>query len=142
MSQERSQSPVKVGIVGSRTWQNKKKVKEMIYSLKQKFGDQLIILSGGCPQGADALAKKYALEFECYYREFNPSHTNKNLYSAMNEGFYNKTYSPKNFFHRNKLLAKSSDYIIAFITEGEKSSGTLHTIKEAHKLNKKIVIVS
>ena len=60
----------------------------------------------------------------------------------MNEGFYGKTYSPKNFFHRNKLLAKSSDYIIAFITEGEKSSGTLHTIKEAHKLNKKIVIVS
>jgi len=142
MSERSSSSPVKVGIVGSRTWQNKKKVKEMIYSLKQKFGDQLIILSGGCPHGADALAKKYALEFECYYREFNPSHTNKNLYSAMNEGFYGKTYSPKNFFHRNKLLAKSSDYIIAFITEGEKSAGSLHTIKEAHKLNKKIVIVS
>jgi len=142
MSERNSTSPVKVGIVGSRTWQNKKKVKEMIYSLKQKFGDQLIILSGGCPHGADALAKKYALEFECYYREFNPSHTNKNLYSAMNEAFYGKTYSPKNFFHRNKLLAKSSDYIIAFITEGEKSPGSLHTIREAHKLNKKIVIVS
>lgn len=142
MSQERSQSPVKVGIVGSQNWQNKKKIKEMVYSLKEKFGDRLIILSGGCPNGADAMAKKYALEFECYYREFNPSHTNKNLYSAMNEAFYGKPYTPKNFFHRNKLLAKASDYIIAFIPEGQKSPGTLHTIREAHKLNKKIVIVS
>jgi len=110
--------------------------------LKNKFGENLIIVSGGCPQGADKMAKKYALEFSCYYKEFNPSHTGKNLYSAMNEAFYNKPYIPKNFFHRNKLLAKDVDYLVAFIPRGEDSKGTLHIIKEANKLDKKVVIIS
>ena len=107
MSERTKSKAVKIGIVGSRNWQNHKKMKDMIYSLKNRFGENLIIISGGCPNGADAMAKKYALEFECYYREYNPSHTNQNLYSVMNEGFYGKPYSPKNFFHRNKLLATS-----------------------------------
>ena len=142
---ERKQNPsVKVGIIGSRNWQNHKKVKDTIFNLKQRFGDSLIIISGGCPNGADFMAKKYALEFECYYREYNPSHTSKNLYSAMNEGFYNKKYTPKNFFHRNKLLANGIDYLIAFVPQDEKASGTMHAISEAKKRidDKKIVVIS
>ena len=104
----------------------------------------MIIISGGCPNGADFMAKKYALEFECYYREYNPSHTSKTLYSAMNEGFYNKKYTPKNFFHRNKLLANGIDYLIAFVPQDEKASGTMHAISEAKKRidDKKIVVIS
>ena len=135
---------VRVGIIGSRNWQNHKKVKDTIYNLKQKFGENLIIISGGCPNGADAMAKKYALEFDCFYREYNPSHTNKNLYSAMNDGFYGKAYTPKNFFHRNKLLARGVDYLIAFMPEDDESNGTIHTIKEAKKCIdvKKIIVIS
>jgi predicted Rossmann fold nucleotide-binding protein DprA/Smf involved in DNA uptake len=144
MSQRITKTSVRVGIIGSRNWQNHKKVKDTIYNLKQKFGESLIIISGGCPNGADAMAKKYALEFDCFYREYNPSHTNKNLYSAMNEGFYGKVYTPKNFFHRNKLLARGVDYLIAFIPEDDESNGTIHTIKEAKKCIdvKKIIVIS
>jgi len=144
MSERKQSTSVRVGIIGSRNWQNHKKIKDTIFNLKKKFGDTLIIISGGCPNGADYMAKKYALEFECYYREYNPSHTSKNLYSAMNEGFYNKAYTPKNFFHRNKLLAGGIDYLIAFVPKDEKSSGTVHTIKEAKKCIdiKKIIVIS
>lgn len=114
----------------------------MIFQLKNKFGEDLIIVSGGCPNGADRMAKKYALEMGCYYKEFNPSHTPQNLYSVMSEAFYGKEYSPKNFFHRNKLLAKSVDYLIAFIPSDDPSKGALHTIKEANKFGKKVVIIS
>ena len=60
----------------------------------------------------------------------------------MPDGFYDKTYNPKNFFHRNKFLAKYIDYLIAFIPEGIESKGTLHTLKQAKMFEKKVIIVT
>ena len=133
---------MKIGIIGSREYQNFRKVKDTIFSLRQKFGESITIVSGGCLDGADRYAKKYAIELGCNYIEFNPAHTPKNLYSALSENYYGKKYAPKNFFHRNKMLASYSDYIIAFIPKGKKASGTEHTIKEAKKAGKKVVIIS
>ena len=45
MSQRIAKTSVRVGIIGSRNWQNHKKVKDTIYNLKQKFGESLIIIS-------------------------------------------------------------------------------------------------
>jgi hypothetical protein len=73
---------MKIGIVGSREYQNFRKVKDTIFALKNKFGDKTTIVSGGCKDGADKFAKKYAIELGCNYIEFNPAHTPKNLYSA------------------------------------------------------------
>ena len=56
------ENPLKVGIVGSREYENRKKIKEFIFKLKHDKGDDTIIVSGGCLQGADFYAKKYALE--------------------------------------------------------------------------------
>ena len=133
---------MKIGIVGSRKYENYRKIKDMIYKLKLKFGDDLIIVSGGCPHGADKFAKKYALELGCNYKEHNPAHTVNNLYSAMNESFYNKVYQPRNFFHRNKFLAKDVHYLIAFIPNGVAAGGTTDTIKHAKKLGKAVVVVT
>ena len=133
---------MRIGIIGSREYQNSRKVKDTIFNLKKKFNSSLTIVSGGCLDGADRFAKKYAIELECNYIEFNPAHTPKNLYSALRENYYGKIYMPKNFFHRNKMLAKYVDCIIAFVPTNNKSSGTEHTIKEAKKMNKKVVIIS
>tara|TARA_R100000005_G_scaffold5167_1_gene2541 strand:+ start:322 stop:720 length:399 start_codon:yes stop_codon:yes gene_type:complete len=132
---------MKIGIIGSREYQNYRKIKDTIFSLKNRF-DDITIVSGGCLDGADRFAKKYAIELGCNYIEFNPAHTPKNLYSALHENYYGKTYQPKNFFHRNKMIAKYVDCLIAFIPEGKKASGSEHTIKEAKKLDKKVVIIS
>ena len=118
---------MKIGIIGSREYQNFRKVKDTIFALKNKFGKDLTIVSGGCRDGADKFAKKYAIEFEC---------------SALHENYYGKKYIPKNFFHRNKMLAKYIDYLIAFIPKGGVSNGTANTITEAKKCKKKVVIIS
>ena len=133
---------MKIGIVGSKEYENFRKIKDMIYKLKQKFGDDLVIVSSGGQHGADRFAKKYALELGCKYKEHNPSHTVNNLYSAMNESFYNKPYKPRNFFHRNKFLAKDVDYLIAFIPDGVAAGGTTDTIKHAKKFGKAVVVVT
>lgn len=132
---------IKIAIVGSRTYENKQKIREMIYRLKQKFGANLEIVSGGAQHGADKYAKKFSLEMGVSYKEFNPAHTVKNLYSAMPDGYYSKPYHVSQLFHRNELIAKYCDKMIAFRSEG-KSSGTDHAINMAVKHNKPVVIIN
>ena len=132
---------MRIAIIGSRTYENKRKIKEMIYKLKQTFGEELEIVSGGSQNGADKYARKYSLEMGIKYVEFNPAHTSKNLYSALPESYYSKPYHVSQLFHRNELIAKYCDKMIAFRSEG-KSSGTDHAINMAVKHKKPVVVIN
>ena len=133
---------MKIGITGSQKYENKKKIKQTIFQLKQKFGNDLVIFSGGSLDGADKYAKKYALELGCNYIEVNPSHTHKNLYSYMRENWYGKEFNIRNFFIRNKILAKSIDKLIAFVHDGDKATATASTVKYAVEFNKKVIVIT
>ena len=132
---------MKVGIVGSRRYENKKKIKDFIFKLKKEYGETTIIVSGGCKQGADKYAKKYALELGLQYEEYPPFHEVHNLYCTMPESRYGKPYSVRNFFARNKIIAGTSDFVVGFIPEGVEAKGTINTIKYAEKFDKKTIII-
>ena len=70
---------MKVAIVGSRRYENKKKIKDFIFKLKNQYGEKTIIVSGGCKTGADKYAKKYALELGLMYEEYPPFHDPSNF---------------------------------------------------------------
>ena len=53
---------MKIAIIGSRRYEHKKKIKDFIFKIKQQYGENTTIISGGCKTGADRYAKKYALE--------------------------------------------------------------------------------
>ena len=132
---------MRIGIVGARIYENKKKIKDFIFKLKQEHGTDTIIVSGGCKDGADKYVKKYALELWLQYEEYPPFHDVHNLYCVLPESCYGKQYHVKNYFARNKLIAKHSDYVVSFIPEGATSKGSLSTIKYAEKFNKKTIII-
>ena len=132
---------IKIGIVGSRGYTNKKKIKDLIFQIKEKHGDGVEIVSGGQQNGVDGFAKKSALEFDMNYVEFPPKHYIYNQHCILDRDNYGKRYHVVNFFDRNKQIAEYSDYIVAFIPDGYKSNGTLDTIAHAEKLNKKVVIL-
>ena len=142
MSKGKQNKSMKVAIIGSRMYENTRKIKDALFQLKQKFGDKLIIISGGAQYGADKFARKYALEFGLRYREFNPAHTVKNLYSAMSDNYYNKPYHVSQFHHRNMLIAKDCDVMMAFIANGDKANGSMSAIKSVKKLKKPVTIIS
>ena len=133
---------MKVGIVGSRKYTNKNKIKDFIYELKEVFGDKVEIVSGGCKFGADKYAKKFALEFDMKYVEFPAVHETYNMHCILPRYKYGKPYAVWHFFERNKEIAKYSDKIVAFIPEGIKSNGTMNTIGHAQKMEKKVIILS
>ena len=132
---------MKIGIVGSRRYENRKKIKDFIFELKKKFGNNLVIVSGGCKDGADRYAKKYALELDIHYEEYPPFHVVHNLYCVLPERLYGKQYHVSYYFVRNKQIAKNSDTVVAFIPEGIVSNGTNSTLTYAEKFNKKTVII-
>ena len=133
---------MKVAIIGSRRYENKKKIKDFVFKLKQQYGDKTIVVSGGCKQGADKYAKKYALELGLQYEEYPPFHEVHNLYCVLPESRYNKDFSMRNFFVRNKIIASVCDYIVAFIPEGVEANGTKNVLEYSKKLDKKRIIIS
>ncbi len=133
---------MKVAVVGSRSYEDKDKIKKLIFELKKKFGEELEIVSGGAQNGADKFARKFAIELGCKYKEFNPAHTNRNLYSAMPDYYYGKAYHVSQLFHRNRLLIKYSDVVVVFIPDNVKSNGSWYVVNESKKLNKPVVVIN
>ena len=133
---------IKIGIVGSRTYTNKKKVKDLVFEIKQKYGAEVEIVSGGQKLGADGYAKKYALELGLQYEEYPPAHQPHNLYCPLHERNYGKPFSVKNFFARNKQIAIHSEYVVAFIPRGIDSPGSMSTIGYAKKFGKKTLVIN
>ena len=133
---------MKVAIIGSRRYENKKKIKDFVFKLKKEYGEKTIIVSGGCKQGTDRYAKKYTLELGLQYEEYPPFHEVHNLYCVLPESRYDKPFSMRNFFVRNKIIASVSDFIAAFIPDGVEANGTNSLLEYAKKLNKKRIIIS
>jgi len=132
---------MKVAIVGSRKYENRTKIKKFIFKLIEKYGKGVTIVSGGCRDGADRYAKKYALELGAQYQEYPPFHEVHNLYCALPESCYSKPYNVRYFFVRNKQVAQNSDRVVAFIPNGVESKGTLSTLKYAKKFGKKVMVI-
>ena len=133
---------IKIGIVGSRSYTDKKKVKDLIFEIKEKYGNSVEIVSGGQREGADGFAKKFALMFGLNYVEFPPSHYSWNMHCVLPASQYNKTYYVSNYFKRNKQIAEYSNIIVAFIPDGVESRGTMDTVGHAEKLKKLIKIIN
>ena len=132
---------MKVAIIGSREYENRRKIKDFIFKLKEQYGEDTIIVSGGCKTGADKYAKKYALEFGLQYQEYPPFHEVHNLFCVLPKSRYGTDFNMRNFFVRNKIIAQSSDYVVAFIPDGVEANGTNSTLKYAKKFNKKTIII-
>ena len=135
-------SSLRVAIIGSRKYEDRLKIKQFVFHLKNKYGTDTVIISGGCRDGADRYAKKYALELGLQYEEYPPAHHPHNLYCRFAEEQYNKPYKVSNFFKRNKQIAIFSDVIAAFIPDNVAANGSRYTLNVGVKLGKKTIIFS
>ena len=133
---------MKVGVVGSRNYMNSRKIKDFLSMLKKKFGDDLIVISAGTKTGAEPVIRKNSIAFGINFKEYNPAHTARTLYSAMPEGYYGKPYHASQFAHRNMLLAKEVDVLVVFKSIGDKDTIYDSTIKQVQKLNKPVTIIT
>ena len=133
---------VKIAIIGSRGYTNKRKIKEFIFKLKEQVGEKLEIVSGGAKEGADKYAKRFALDFDVNYSEFPPSHYAYNQHCVLESYKYGRPYAVWHYHDRNKHIAEYCDVMVAFLPSNTYSKGTTSAIKEATKKDKKVVIIN
>ena len=138
----KSEEKMKIGITGTRTWGNRSLIKTFIFKLRSQTTRPIVIVGLGDKHGADPLIKKFALEFDYPYQEVNAPHTVRNLYSLMPEAFYDKPYSPKNFYLRNKVFATYVDSCVVFDDCNGTDVGMTRVISLMDKLKKQVVIVN
>jgi len=110
---------MRIGIVGSRGYQNSQAIKDFIMNLP----NDTVIISGGA-RGADSLAEYWA-----YVKQL------KTLIIKPNW----RANGKKAGFLRNTTIVENSDEIVAF-WDG-RSRGTLDTINKARSVGKKVTII-
>jgi len=138
----KSEEKMKIGITGTRTWGNRSLIKTFIFKLRSQTPHPITIVGLGEKHGADPYVKKFALELDYPYQEINAPHTVHNLYSVMAEGFYNKPYSPKNFYLRNKVFAIHVDSCVIFDDSNGTDVAMQRVISHMDKLKKRVVILN
>ena len=132
---------IQIAVIGSTGWQNKRKVQQTLQELKRKFEENLVVIGAGGVEGANSMVRKYALEFGIEYKEFNPSFSGFNLYSAMPESYYGKAYHFSQLHHRMKLIAERCDYMM-IMTQDVALDPVLKTaFNTVKKLEKPVVIL-
>jgi len=129
-----------VAVIGNKNWQNRRKVQETLRGLKNKFEDVVIIGAGGS-DGANSMIRKYALEFGMNYKEYNPSYSGYNLYSAMPKTYYGKSYHFSQLHHRMKLIAQNCDYMIIMTNESTMDPFLKTAYSNINKQNKPVVLL-
>jgi len=115
---------MKLAVVGSRTFLNRNTVFCILLEYHKHYGDNLTIVSGGCPRGPDRFAEEFA-ELYDIPTEIYPANWNEHGRAAG--------------FIRNSDIVNACDEVIAFWDR--KSNGTKDTINKAKKLNKEVIIV-
>jgi len=115
---------VKLGVVGSRrrnSLEDKELLKKRIKALNPE-----IIITGGCPKGADRFAEEIAKELNIPIKIYYPE-------QVFPEAPY--FVRVKAYYDRNQKIAEESDYLIALVAEDRKG-GTEDTIIRFRKLGK------
>jgi len=131
-----------IGIIGSKNYENVRRIRDILTSLKQKFGPELVIISGGTTSGAERYVKKYALEFNIQYKEFNPAHTPHGLYSVLPEDYFGKPWHGSQHAHRYMMLGRYVDNLIILVPKGETVDSFVTAINTVNARKKKIVVMN
>lgn len=133
----------KIGIISNSNYSQKQKVRDVFKGIYGYTGKHGTLASGGTDAGPEYWAKKFAIEYGMKYKEFNPSYTGFNMYSAMEEDYYGKNFHISQIFDRYKRLVNYCDKIIVFKEYGvDVTDDVNYAIKWAQKTSKKIGIIT
>ena len=146
---------IRIALVGSWQYTNRRKIKDFIFKIKQQYGDSAIIISSGggrAPNlvaegrigiGAEGYVKKYTLEFGLRYEEYPPYHYEWDMYCPLDKKHYGKPFSVSNFNKKNLQIAAKASHIVMFVPRGVKwgkdGKEEIDLLRNAKRFKRKII---
>ena len=125
-----------IAIMGSQTYENVRKLREFLFTIKQKMGTDVNIITRGQKNGCEKYIRKYAIEFGFRYTEYNLASSVRNLYSGMSNEYYGKPFHPTQTLHQYDCVVKHAEKFFYF--GGIKPSEQKHFEKMLERFNKKV----
>lgn len=133
---------MRIGIIGGPNVVHKdKKVKELLFRIRQEYGSLATIVSGGNPSGIEQSVKDFVLEFGMPYVEFNPSFSGHNEYSAELPEYFSKKWHFSHYADRYKRMLWNIDKLVVCIEDGVKDTVIQQTLKLAEKSKVHTVLI-
>jgi len=133
---------MKIAIIGGTNVVHKnRKVKDLLFKIKQHFGTMVTVASGGNTSGIEYVVKQTALEFGMAYVEYNPSFSGYNQYSGCEKEYYNKSYHYSHYFDRYKKMLSNIDKLIVGVEEGVNDPIIKQTLRMAEKFKIPVVLI-
>lgn len=120
-----------VGIVGSRRRNNmpdRKMVYALVEQLKQENPGRLVLVSGGCPKGADSFTEEAGRLFGVPVVVYKPDLSKPSRYTA------------EPFFARNQQVAADSHELYCLVSP-DRTGGTENTIRHMLEFKKSVYLV-
>ena len=109
-------------ITGSRNWNDKNVILKELLEIKDFYKEDVVLVSGHNPRGADAICEEIADIFNWSIETYPPEWRDEN-------GNFIKSAA---FKRNSKMLADGADACLAF--HKNNSEGTAHAVKTAQKL--------
>lgn len=125
-----------IAIMGSQTYENVRKLREFLFTIKQKMGTDVNIITRGYKDGCEKYIRKYAIEFGFRYTEYNSASSVRNLYSGMSNEYYGKPFHPTQTLHQYDCVVKHAEKFFYF--GGIKPSEQKHFEKLLGRFGKKV----
>lgn len=127
---------MKVAVIGSRGFDNYSLLKKVM----NKYAKQATAIVSGGAKGADTLAERYAQEFNLEKIIFLADWGNIQVSPCIIRNNSKGPYNAMAGHNRNTKIVESADLIIAFWDFSSK--GTRDSLKKAHKMGKKTIIIN
>lgn len=136
----------RVLITGSRNWRDRNAVRSAIADAQARYGDQLIIVHGACPTGADAMADDEAralgLQVEVHPADWDtcvdacyPDHRRPKPKGDVVHPGERPDYCPYAGPRRNaEMVATGAAECLAFIRTGSRGAAHTASIAEAARI--------
>ena len=132
-----------IGLIGSKKFENKRFIQDFIFELKKyNKNNDIEISTSGRRDGAEKYIRKYALDFDFLFREYNPTNTPYTLYSALPKGSYLRIDQKNPELHRDKKLSEHIDILYIFKYKDETLDEFNHVIQCMSTLNKPYEIIN
>lgn len=130
---------MKIGVIGNINYYNKFKIRDFLWSLKQKK-QNVSVITCGSDSSIDKFVKKYCIEFNIKYEDSTPYHKHWNNYTIEPKYLYEKAYSPKWYFVNNNNFVNYCDAFVFFgkIDDNNNNKNILEGIKKQNKILKNI----
>ena len=126
-----------IAMIGSPNYENVRKLRDFLFTIKQNFGTDVNIITRGNKDGCEKYIRKYAIEFGFRYTEYNPASTTRNLYSGMTNEYYSKPFHPTQTLHQYDCIVKHADKMFFF--GGIKPSEQKHFERLLERYKKKVM---